>query len=127
MRSSSLVILQADPLQTDSNLTPSLIAALRGSFRLIRTVRSLEDLCSTVASHRAEVVIVDVEMVSLADVARLSNDFSGLRIVCTHRLADDEMWAAALSAGAADLCPSSDIPAILAAVHRGGIKRPAAA
>jgi DNA-binding NarL/FixJ family response regulator len=137
MRSSSLVLLladplqadplQADPLQADPGLTASLITALRNSFRSIRTVRSLEDLRSTVASHRAVVVIVDMEIVSLADVARLSNDFSGLRIVCIHRLADEELWTAALSAGAADLCPSADTSAILAAVHRGGRKHPTAA
>jgi hypothetical protein len=127
MRSSSLVILHADPLQDNSNLTLSLAAALRSSFRFIRTVPSFEALRSTVATHRADVAIVDVELVSLDDVAHLSNDFSGLHIVCTHRLPDEELWAAALSVGAADLCPSSDISAILAAVHRGGMKHPTAA
>jgi len=127
MRSSGLVILQTDPLRDNSSLTLSLVAALRGSFRSIRTVQSLDDLRSTVASHRAEVAIVDVESVSLAEVARLTNDFSRLHIVCTHRLPDEELWAAALSAGAADLCHSSDISAILTAVHRGGIQHPTAA
>ncbi len=127
MRSSSLIILQSDPLQDSSSLTLSLVTALRGSFRSIRTVQSLDELRFHVASRSAEVAIVDVENVPLTEVARLSQDFSRLRIVCTHRLADEELWAAALNVGASDLCPSYDISAILAAVHRGGMKQPAAA
>jgi DNA-binding NtrC family response regulator len=122
MHSSSIVLLQGE-----SRLAQSLIASLRGSFHSIRTVRSLADLRFAVGNQRAEAVILDMEVASLADVARLSSEFSGLRIVCTHRLADEQLWAAALSVGAADLCPSSDISAILAAVHRGGIEHPTAA
>jgi hypothetical protein len=35
----------------------------------------------------------------------LHQEFPGLSIVCTHRLADDELWAEALSRGASDVCP----------------------
>jgi hypothetical protein len=127
MRSSSLVILPSDPLRDNSSLTLSLVASLRTSFQSVRTVRSFHDLRSTVAGQLVDVAVVDVESVPLADVARLSRDFSGLRIVCTHRLPDDQLWTEALGAGAADLCPSSDISAILTAAHRGGIKHPTAA
>jgi DNA-binding NarL/FixJ family response regulator len=122
MHSSSIVLLQGD-----TGLGQSLIASLRKSFRLIRTVRSLDDLRSTVASLRAEVVIVDMEIASFADVAGLSSDFPGIAIVCTHRLADEQMWAAALSMGAADICSSSDPAAILAAVRGAGMKHATAA
>ncbi len=122
MHSSSVVLLQGD-----SRLAQSLTGFLRKSFRLIRTVRSLDDLRSTAASLRAEVVIVDMEIASFADVARLSSDFPGLAIVCTHRLADEQMWTAALSVGAADICSSCDPAAILAAVRGAGTKHATAA
>ncbi len=122
MRCSSIVLLQGD-----SRLAQSLIASLRNSFRWVRTVRSLDDLYSTVASLRAEVAVVDMEIASFTDVARLSREFPGLPIVCTHRLADEEMWAAALGAGAADVCCSCDPAAILAAVRGVGMEHPTAA
>jgi DNA-binding NarL/FixJ family response regulator len=122
MYSSSIVLLHSD-----ASLTRFLTASLRNEFRAILSVQSLEDLRSTVASSRAQVVILDIETASLADVERLSKDFSGLRIVCVHRLADEEMWAAALSAGAADVCSSASPEAILAAVHEAAVEHPTAA
>ena len=43
---------------------------------------------------------------------------SRVGIVCTHRLADEEMWTAALNAGAADIYPSYDTRGILSAAVR---------
>jgi hypothetical protein len=59
-----------------------------------------------------------MEAASLSEVAQLSREFPKARIVCTHRLADEEMWTAALSAGAVDVCPSSDMQGIVSAVLR---------
>jgi DNA-binding NarL/FixJ family response regulator len=81
-------------------------------------VRSLGELRASIAKHRAKVVVLDIETASLSEVEKLSHDFPGVPIVCTHRLADEEMWTAALSAGAVDICPSSDTGAILTAALR---------
>ena len=57
-------------------------------------------------------------MASLSEVARLCHDFPAISIVCNHRLADEEMWAATLNAGAADCCPSHDTRDIVRAALR---------
>lgn len=113
MQSSSVVLLQSDP-----SIAQSLVASLSTSFHSIHSAASLNDLRNTIAKHRAEVVILDMEMASTAEVERLAHEFPGICIVCTHRLADEEMWTAALSAGAADICPPSDTHAILSAAQR---------
>src|SRR5438034_652556 len=77
---------------------------------------------------QADVAIVDIERASISDVHRLSSEFPGVGIVCTHRLADEEMWTEALSAGAADICPSNDTRSIITAAKRSaGMMHSAAA
>jgi len=76
------------------------------------------ELRSDIAKHHAGIVILDMETASISDVERLSREFPKTCIVCTHRLADDDMWAAALNAGAADVCPASDTSGILRAALR---------
>jgi DNA-binding NarL/FixJ family response regulator len=105
-------------LQGDSSIAQSLVASLCSCFHAVHAVPSVEELRSTVAKNRAEVAILDMELVPVSEVEAFCRDFPALRIVCTHRLADEEMWTAALSAGAADVCPSSDTRGILAAAVR---------
>ena len=120
---SSVVLLQVDPVVAQS-LTNSLLS----SFRSVHPVRSMEELRSSILKHRAKVVILDMELASLPEVERLSHEFPGLSVVCTHRLADEEMWTAALSAGASDICPTYDTHSILsAAVRNAGRAKFAAA
>lgn len=123
MQSQNVVLLQSDP-----RITQLLLTSLGSSFHSVHSVRSLDELRNSVAKHRADVVIVDVESMSLSDVHRLACEFPKVCIVCTHRLADEEMWTAALSAGAADVCPSSDTRGILmSALRHVSIARSAAA
>jgi DNA-binding NarL/FixJ family response regulator len=98
-------------------------------FHAIHAVRSLEELREVIVKHRIEVAIVDMEMARMSDIKRLHRDFTGTCIVCTHRLADEEMWTAALDAGAADVCPSFDTSSIVTAALRSSpsITRSAAA
>jgi DNA-binding NarL/FixJ family response regulator len=85
-------------------------------------------LRNSIAKHRADVVILDVEKIPFLAIEQLSREFPSVCIVCTHRLADEEMWTTALNAGAADICTSSDTRAILAAALRNvAISRSAAA
>ena len=123
MPSLNLVLFQSDP-----NITQSLVANLGGQFHSVYVARPQEDLHAAIASHRPKVVILDVELSSLGDVKALHKEFPGVAIVCTHRLADEEMWAAALAAGADDICPSTDTTAILRSVVRNAaLARSAAA
>ena len=119
----NVVLFQSDP-----RITQSLAANLGSQFHSVYVARSQEDLRAAVARHRPKVVILDVELSSLADVNELHQEFPGVAIVCTHRLADEEMWAEALAAGADDFCPSSDTSGILrSAVRNAALARSAAA
>src|SRR5204862_7872198 len=105
---SSVVLLQSNP-----EIAQSLAASLLSSFRSVHAVRSLEELRAGILKHRARVVILDMEMAALPEVERLSAEFPGLSVVCTHRLAGDEMWTAALRAGDSDVCTTYATHSIL--------------
>ncbi len=108
MQSLNVVLLPGD-----SAIVQSLVSALSKSFRSVQTVGSVGELRTNIAKKRAGVAILDMEKASISDVQHLSKEFPGARIVCTHRCADEELWAATLNAGAADLCSSDDARAIL--------------
>jgi hypothetical protein len=123
MQSLTVVLLQGD-----AGVAPSLVSALSKGFSSVQQVQSLGELRSRVAKSRAEVAILDIEAAPLSEIHRLSQDFPGTWIVCTHRVADEEMWAAALQAGAADVCPAGDVAGIVrAALGNAGKRRSAAA
>ena len=102
-------------LQSDSRVAECLVSALASSSTSVRQVRSLGELRNSIEKHVAGIAILDMEAASISDVEHLSREFPKARIVCTHRLADEDMWAAALNAGAADVCPPSDTRGILRA------------
>jgi FixJ family two-component response regulator len=105
-------------LQSDSRVAQALVASLCSSFRSVRVVRSLNELRTSIPKHRSEVVVLDMELATLSDVERLSHEFPRACIVCTHRLPDEEMWTAALGAGAVDICSSTDARSVLSAALR---------
>jgi chemotaxis response regulator CheB len=104
----SVVLLQRDP-----SLAQSLAAGLRSKFQSVHVAGSRVELREKVAQNVPEVAVLDVEASRLADVERLHRDFPSLLIVCTHRIQDEEMWMAALEAGAVDVCPADDVEAVL--------------
>jgi len=106
-----VVLLQSDPRVADS-----LTSALSTSFASVERAGSLLELRGFIAKHRASIAILDIEATPLSEVGRLSKEFPQTGIVCTHRLADEDMWSAALEAGAIDICPSSDIRGIVRSV-----------
>ena len=85
------------------------------------------ELRTSILKHRARVAILDMELASLPELEQLSHEFPGLGVVCTHRLADEEMWTAALSAGASDICPTYDTHSILSAAVRNARRAQSAA
>jgi len=105
-------------LQGDTGAKQSLVSALANSFRGIHQVASVGEVRASIAKHRATIVILDMESVTLSDVEGLSHEFPAASIVCIHRCADEEMWTAALNAGARDLCASTDTRGIIQAAVR---------
>ena len=114
-------------LQSDPGTSQSLVACFGKTFRLVRQAPSLDDLRSCLATDDTGIVVVDMELVSMHDVERLSHDFPGVRIICNHRLADEEMWTASLNAAATDCCPSYDTRGILRAALQNHAANRAAA
>jgi DNA-binding response OmpR family regulator len=101
-------------VESDSRVVQSLFSR----FHSVHLSRSGEELRERVARSRPEAVILDLEQSRLSDVQNLRRDFPALPILCTHRVPDEELWVAALEAGANDVCSTEDVPSALASVLR---------
>jgi hypothetical protein len=99
-------------------LPKSLLTASSRESQIFATVHATSEVRETVPRLRAQLAIVDLEVVSFSELADLCNEFPATAFVCTHRLADDSMWTQALSAGAVDCCQSTDLPLILESADR---------
>jgi DNA-binding NarL/FixJ family response regulator len=110
MKPLSVVVAQGNAKSADT-----LAKSLYNHFRVVNTVASVNELLYSIPKHRADVAIVDLELAGLEQVEQLTRQFAATTIVCTHRLADERMWAQALAAGAADCCHTSDVRAIVLA------------
>src|SRR5690349_20241909 len=97
MKPLSVIVAQSNA-KTGEFLTKSLYK----HFRVVYTANNINELLHSIRKHRADVAIVDLELSDLSQIRQLTHQFSSTKIVCTHRLADEKMWAAALAAGAAD-------------------------
>src|SRR5258707_11388610 len=113
MQALTMIVFQRDP-----RLAQSLASTLSHHYHAVHLADSVEELRVDIARYRAEVAVLDVEAASLKDVARLHSEFPAVSIVCTHRVADEEMWTAALTAGASDMCPAFDTEGILMSAER---------
>ena len=104
--------------QSNSKTAEMLAKSLYNHFRVVNLAGDVDELRTAIPRHRADVAIIDLELAALSEVQQLKREFAATTIVCTHRLADEKMWSAALAAGAADCCFASDVRAIvLAASH----------
>jgi hypothetical protein len=90
-------------------------------YHSVHVAGSAGELRTTIARYRADVAVIDVEASCLDEVTRLHREFPGLSIVCTHRVADEEMWTAALNAGASDMCPAFDTRGIVQSAERNAL------
>ncbi len=118
----SVVVLEKDP-----GVARSLIRGLKPRFAVF-VIQSREELSDNVARNHPEAVVLNIEDWRLTDVEALHRDFPELIIVCTHRVPDEEMWMAALEAGASDVCPADDVNVVLTSVLRSmAVSRSAAA
>jgi DNA-binding NtrC family response regulator len=118
----SVIVLEKDP-----DVARLLVRGLKPRFA-VHVIRSREELRDHVARNHPEAVVLNIEDWRLADVENLHHDFPALPIVCTHRIPDEEMWMAALEAGASDVCPVDAVDAVLTSVLRSvAVARSAAA
>jgi DNA-binding NtrC family response regulator len=104
--------------QRDSRLAQALASTLSLHYHAVHVATSVDELRTDISRHRANVAVLDVEASCLEEVTRLHLEFPSLSIVCTHRVADEEMWAAALDAGASDMCPACDTQGIASSAER---------
>ncbi|MGA8619233.1 MAG: hypothetical protein WB660_12030 [Candidatus Sulfotelmatobacter sp.] len=105
-------------VESDAGGTQSLAGGLSSHFHAIHLTRSGDELRERVATSRPQAVILDMEHSRLTDVRNLRHDFPSLPIVCTHRIPDEELWIAALDAGASDVCRADDVQNVLTSVLR---------
>lgn len=110
--SQSVVLLERDPV-----LARSIIGGLRPHFS-VHLTHTREELRDNVAQSRPDAVVLNIEVTRLSDVENLHNEFPELLIVCTHRIPDEDMWMAALAAGASDVCPCDDVGNVLSSILR---------
>jgi len=103
-------------LESDLRVAQSLAGKLSSHFPAVHLTHSSDELRERVVRNRPEAVVLDIEYSRLADVRNLHQDFPSLPIVCTHRVPDEELWIAALEAGASDVCPADDVQNVLASV-----------
>jgi DNA-binding response OmpR family regulator len=109
----TIVLLQSDP-----NVAQTLAASLSNSFHRVHVARSMDELRYAAAKHQPLAMILDLESASFDDVESLKKEFQGVRVICNHRVADEEMWTRTLNVGADDCCPSSDMRGIMIAAMR---------
>ena len=100
-------------LQSDAQIAEKLASAFSNTSCTVHLAGSLMELHRLLAQHECCKVILDMEAASLPEVQHVCKQFPRTSVVCTHRLADEAMWTAAMNAGAVDIYASSDIPAIV--------------
>jgi len=109
----SVVVFERDP-----KVAQYLAGGLSPHFKIVSVIQSRDELREKVSRDRPEALVIDIEYGRLTDVETVHQDFPKLPIVCTHRIPDEELWMAALEAGASDVCPTDDVNNVLTSVLR---------
>ncbi len=112
MHSTTVIVAQADCIAAEH-----LAANLHTHFREIVVARDMEELRHLIQYHRADFVVLDLELAEFSEIAKLAREFHDLGIVCTHRVPDEEMWRACLNVGALDCCCLDDVYGIVRAAR----------
>ncbi|MFZ0796318.1 MAG: hypothetical protein WCA13_20155 [Terriglobales bacterium] len=108
----SVVLYQNNP-----RTAQTLAVSLSQHFVSVYLARSYEEVRPAVARQHAEALVLDLETSGPNEVERLHREFPGLCIVGTHRLADDKLWAEAMSLGAADICEPRNDDVVRSVLH----------
>jgi hypothetical protein len=109
----SVVLYQKDP-----RTAHALAVSLSQRFDSVHLANTYEDVRPSVVENRAEALVLDLETSGSGEVERLHREFPGLCIVGTHRLADDKLWAEAMSLGAADICEPRNDEVVRSLMHK---------
>jgi DNA-binding NtrC family response regulator len=112
MASLSVVLYQNDP-----RTAQTLAVSLSQHFESVYLARTYEEVRPAVAQHRATALVLDLETSGPDEVKLLHHEFPGLCIVGTHRLADDKLWAEAMSLGASDICEPRNGDVVRSVLH----------
>lgn len=100
---------------SDRQRSALLAKGLREHARNVVITDDARGLQNAVPKHRPDVVVADLETINYETVAELRKAFAHVNVVCTHRVPDEQMWAAALEAGASDCCCVADVDDIVRA------------
>lgn len=101
--------------QNDSAVAMELANRLHAHFARVAVAENTAELRTMLLRHEARIAVLDLELVEMEEVRQLARVFEELTIVCTHRSPDEQMWMAALNAGAVEFCHPEDIRSILRA------------
>jgi DNA-binding NtrC family response regulator len=112
--------------QTDTETAEKLTASLSKHFPTVYRTQTCEEIRPALTRFSAEVLVLDVETSGSTELKHLHQDFPGLYIVCTHRLANDELWTEALNQGADDLCVPWNADEVVRSLSRARAHRAAA-
>jgi len=118
IRGMCMELLSVVLFQTDARTAQILAENLSQHVRCVHLARTCDEIRPNIVQHRAEVLVLDLENFCLSEIKRLHREFPDLSIVCTHRLADEELWTEALTHGAADMCEPRNTDGILRSVMR---------
>jgi len=106
---------------SDSVAAQQLSNGLQAHFRHVAVASTLETLREEIAKNRAQLAVVDLDMVSVDGIRELCAEYHATGVVCVHRAPDFEIWNSAVDAGALECCHPTDIPAILNAIRSRGM------
>jgi len=108
----SVVLYQKDP-----RTAQTLAVSLSRHFGSVCLARTHEEVRPAVTRNHAGALVLDLESSGPDMVERLHHEFPALCIVGTHRLADDKLWAEAMSLGAADICEPRNDDVVRSLLH----------
>jgi hypothetical protein len=108
----NLVVYQSDP-----RTAQDLVVSLSQYFGSVKLAHRAEEVRPAIVRTHANVLVLDMEKSQPDEIGRLHHEFPFLRIVGTHRLADEQLWAEALNQGAADICAPSNIEIVRSVLH----------
>jgi DNA-binding NtrC family response regulator len=110
--------------QKNSTTAQELARALAVHFSSVSVATSAQELEVILRRRQPRVAVVDMELIPLDQLPKLTKVLPGVSIVCTHRVPDEWMWMAALRAGATEFCHPRDLGVILHVAQRTSAMNP---
>lgn len=99
--------------QADASFADYLASKLKTCFQKVLVARNASEMRCQLSEQEIYAAVVDLELIDFRQLSEICRMHGDVMVVATHRLADEQMWAAALAAGAIDCCQTKDVVAIL--------------